>query len=140
MKTLTHKKHKLVNYDSIEELPINRFQAFNKWLMLESGIGSDHNAINQRLNNIAQFVNLDKKDEALKEVANLSQAISFVIGELSPDLNAFICLCDSIDGRKVNDLTDEGIKGYVEILSKTKAPVSLVGQWLNEAKKKLMAN
>ena len=108
--------------------------------MLDSGIGSDHNAINQRLNNIAQFVKLDKKDEALKEVANISQAVGFIIGHLSPDFNAFICLCDSIDGKKVNDLSDEGIRGYVEILSKTKAPVWQFRQWLEDAKKKLIAS
>lgn len=136
MKTEIYNGHKVVYYDSVEELPINRFQAFNKWLMLDSGIGSDLNAVNQRLNNIGKYINLDSKNEALKEVANLSQAVAFITGHLNPEFNAFICLCDSIDGQEVKDLSDEGIKGYIDILSTKKIPIWKVRQWLNAAKKK----
>ncbi len=136
MKTEKYKGHKVVYYDSVEELPINRFQAFNKWLMLDSGIGSDLNAVNTRLNNIAKYINLDSKEEALKEIANLTQAFAFITGHLSPEFNAFICLCDSIDGQKVSDLSDEGIKGYIELLSRKKIPILKLREWLNAAKKK----
>ena len=139
MKTLTHNRHEIKIYDSVEELPINRFQDFNRWLMLDAGIGSDAESINLRLGNIAKLLNLEEKNEALKEVANLSQSMAFVMSKLSPEFNAFICLCDSINGKKVNDLSDEGIKGYIEILSRTKVPIWKVREWLEEAKKKLTA-
>lgn len=135
MKELTHNRHRIIINDNIAELPIIRFQAFNRWLMLESGIGSDINAINAKLSNIAAFIERDKKENALKEVANMSQALAFMMGNISPEQNAFICLCEKIDGKQVIDYSDEG----VEALSKkiNDIPIGILRGWIDEAKKKL---
>ena len=34
-------KHTVEIYDSIDELPIQRFQKYNKFLLIDSGVGSD---------------------------------------------------------------------------------------------------
>lgn len=139
MREIRHNGHRIVIEDDISRLNIQRFQHFNRWLLIESGIGSDLEAINSRLSNVMNYIRLEEKEKALKEVANLSQAMAFTMQNISPEMSAFICLCDSIDGVKVNDLSEEGIKRYVEILGKKKIPLGKIREWLGDAKKKLKA-
>jgi hypothetical protein len=137
MKEIKHNRHKIVIEDDISRLNIQRFQHFNRWLLMDSGIGSDLNAINGRLTNIMLYIKHDDKENALKEVANMSQAITFVMENINPEMGAFICLCESIDGVRVNDLSDEGIKKYIEILGRKDIPLAKIREWLSDAKKKL---
>lgn len=137
MKQLIHNEHKILIYDSIGELPIERFQAFNKYLLLDSGIGSDFNAINQRLHSLSRLIGTDRKNDALKEIANLSQAINFIIANVSPEMYAFVCLCRQIDGKDITDLSDEGIKSTLSMLNKIEIPNNILTRWLYGAKKKL---
>lgn len=45
MKKVTLQGHKIEIYDSIDELPIVRFQIYNKYLLLDCGIGSDMESV-----------------------------------------------------------------------------------------------
>ena len=48
--------HKVVMYDSIEELPIVRFQKYNKMLMLDAGLGSDVTALDGHLARVSEYI------------------------------------------------------------------------------------
>jgi hypothetical protein len=39
MKEIKHNRHKIVIEDDISRLNIQRFQTFNRWLLMDSGIG-----------------------------------------------------------------------------------------------------
>ena len=53
--------HKLVFYDSVEDLPIVQFHRYSKFLLVESGIGDNINDIDKHITRILNFFNDKKK-------------------------------------------------------------------------------
>ena len=78
MKTIEIGKYKVELYDSIDELPIKRFHKFNKYLLVDAGVGSDLNDINDKIGRIMRFVELSDKINANMELENLRQALYLV--------------------------------------------------------------
>ena len=101
MKKVTLQGHKIEIYDSIDELPIVRFQIYNKYLLLDCGIGSDMESVDERLEKVYRYIKLKDLENLQKEVCNLREAIYFVISEMSPRYMAFCCLVGSLDGNKI---------------------------------------
>lgn len=115
MKKVTLQGHKIEIYDSIDELPIVRFQIYNKYLLLDCGIGSDMESVDERLERVYRYIKIKDLENLQKEVCNLREAIYFVISELSPRYMAFCCLVGSLDGKKIGDTSDD-IREVYEIL------------------------
>ena len=61
MKQMLINKKTICVYDSIDELPIVNFQKYNKYLMIDSGIGSDVDDIDTHITKIAKYIK--SKDE-----------------------------------------------------------------------------
>lgn len=112
-------KHTVEMYDSIDELPIQRFQKYNKYLLIDSGVGSD---LQDVLNHIERAKIYIKANPvmAATELENLRQSIYFVTEEMSPKYMAFAVLVNKIDGKEMNDMSDAGLKKVLEILSEAK--------------------
>lgn len=102
--------HTLEMYDSIEDLPIVNFQKYNRYLLLDSGLGNDIEDVDSHLEKIAGYINIDKK-LALQELQNMRQALYFVNENLSPKMLAFVTLIHKMDGNVLTDLSDDNIKG-----------------------------
>lgn len=135
MKTLEIGKHKIEQYDSIEDLPMTRYQKFNKFLLIDAGLGSDVEHFAEHANRIAAFIRQDKKEDALKEVRNLTQCVQLVASEVSPAFLAFAALIKSIDGKPVDDLSETGLAKIAETISDI--PAGVMFAKLSELKKKL---
>lgn len=135
MKTTKIGKHTVELYDSIEDLPILRFHKYNKMLLIDSGLGSDLTDIDVHIEKTISYMNADKKDEAVAELANLRKALYFVQMGLSPKHLAFAALVARIDGKETNDLSDDGLQKVVGLLSET-TNKQLVGE-LDQSKKKI---
>lgn len=97
-------------YDSIDEMPIVNFQKYNKYLLIDSGIGSDADDIDAHIVKIAKFIKANNNKKALQELQNMRQNMYMVNNEISPKYLAFAALIHSIDGKEVNDLSDDGLK------------------------------
>ena len=76
-------------YDSIEELPITRFHAYNKMLLVDAGIGSDLSDVDNHISRAVGFMQDGKADMAERELDNLRQCIYFAQSEISPRCMAF---------------------------------------------------
>lgn len=139
MITEKHNGHTLVLFDSIEDLPIERFQAFNFALLLDSGIGGDVESINSHIAMMAKLIESDKKAEAMQQLANYQQSLHFIVSGVNPKLNAFAPLLYSIDGELVTDFSESGVKAISEKLSKRKFTLGIVGRILDTLKKKLLS-
>ena len=109
MKTTQIGKHKVEIYDSIDALPVLRFHAFNKMMLVDSGIGSDLNDWDAHAERVIRFIMSDDKESAIKEMNNLRQNIYLVQSGVSPRHMAFAALVKSIDGVEYDDLTTEGL-------------------------------
>lgn len=109
-------------YDSIEDLPIRRFHKFNKYLLVDSGIGSDIEDINAHIHRVSLFMDSDM-DSAKRELENLRQSLFMVSEETNLKHLAFVLLIHSIDGKEVTDISEEGAKAIVEKLGSEKRGV-----------------
>ncbi len=104
-------------YDSIEEMPIVNFQKYNKYLLIDSGIGSDIDEIDSHIVKIAKFIKKGDTEKAMLELQNMRQNLYMINSEISPKYLAFSALVHKVDEVEVTDLSDEGLK---EVLAKIK--------------------
>lgn len=107
-------------YDSIDEMPIVNFQKYNKYLLIDSGVGSDADDIDAHITKIAKFIKSNDNKKALQELQNMRQNMYMVNNEISPKYLAFAALIHSIDGKEINDLSDDGLKNILISLKKVK--------------------
>lgn len=120
MKSLLINKKIVLVYDSIDEMPIVNFQKYNKYLLIDSGIGSDADDIDAHIVKIAKFIKANNNKKALQELQNMRQNMYMVNNEISPKYLAFAALIHSIDGKEVNDLSDDGLKKLLQDLKDVK--------------------
>ena len=120
MKSLLINKKIVRVYDSIDEMPIVNFQKYNKYLLIDSGIGSDADDIDAHIVKIAKFIKANNNKKALQELQNMRQNMYMVNNEISPKYLAFAALIHSIDGKEVNDLSDDGLKKLLQDLKYVK--------------------
>lgn len=120
MKSLLINKKIVQVYDSIDEMPIVNFQKYNKYLLIDSGIGSDADDIDAHIVKIAKFIKANNNKKALQELQNMRQNMYMVNNEISPKYLAFAALIHSIDGKEVNDLSDDGLKKLLQDLKDIK--------------------
>lgn len=120
MKSLLINKKIVRVYDSIDEMPIINFQKYNKYLLIDSGIGSDADDIDAHIVKIAKFIKANNNKKALQELQNMRQNMYMVNNEISPKYLAFAALIHSIDGKEVNDLSDDGLKKLLQNLKDIK--------------------
>lgn len=135
MKTLKIGNHTLEQYDSIDELPMCRYQKFNKFLLVDAGLGADADHFAEHANRIAAFIRSDRKEDALKEIRNLVQCVQLISSEINPAFLAFVSLVHSVDGEIVSDLSESGLAHLADKLSDL--PAGVVFEKLSDSKKKL---
>lgn len=107
-------------YDSIDEMPIVNFQKYNKYLLIDSGIGSDVDDIDSHIVKIAKFINLKDSKKALQELQNMRQNLYMINSEISPKYLAFAALIHSINGKRVTNLSDDNLKAILKSISEVK--------------------
>jgi hypothetical protein len=127
--------HRVEFFDAIEELPVVRYQKFNKMLIVDSGVGSDVSDVDGHLYRATTFIQKGDTTSAMTELSNLRQNIYFVQQNLSPRFLAFAAFVKSIDGKPCDDLSDEGLQRIVDKLSREK--VGILSALVDRAKKKI---
>ena len=120
MKSLLINKKIVRVYDSIDEMPIVNFQKYNKYLLIDSGIGSDADDIDAHIVKIAKFMKAGNNKKALQELQNMRQNMYMVNSEISPKYLAFAALIHDIDGKEVTDLSDDSLKKLLQDLKDIK--------------------
>ena len=134
MKTITIGGHEVKMYDDIEDLPLLNFQKFNKYALIDAGVGSDLSDVNEHLVKAAKLIPVDP-DKAARELQNLQNNINMILTETSPKMLSFAALVYSVDGELNDDLTDEGLKRFSAKLEL--AAIREVNDALDDSKKKL---
>lgn len=136
MKTIKVNGHTLELYTGIDELPITRFNAYNRYLLVDAGIGSDMNDVDRHIGAIRRFLGSKDIASADKELMNMRQNLAFVIGGVSPRMMAFVPLIATMNGRERNDLSDEGVRATLEELGQKGLTVGKLFGLMVEVKKK----
>jgi hypothetical protein len=122
--------------ESIEDLPIYRFHKFNKYMLIDAGIGSDLNDLQTRANKAKSFISNNKPKEAQTELTNLLTAFSSIASELNYGHLAFMFLIESVDGVKITDYSDSGVRKTLALVNGE--PLNRFNALFSAVKKKLM--
>lgn len=116
MKTIKLGSHKVMVYDSIDELPIVRFHRYNKMLLIDAGIGSDINDFDSHIERVVRYIRKGDNENGAKELENLRQNVYLVMqGQNVRDLS-FACLVASIDDVPCDDLSEQGLAAVLQKL------------------------
>ena len=110
-------KHKIEFFESIDSLPFCRFNAFNKYVMLDAELGSDVMAFDQKVGKIFQFIEKGMIDEIRGEMYNIRNTYHNVMTENNIRGLAFACLIRKIDGEPLVDFTSDNLKTVLDRLS-----------------------
>lgn len=137
MKTVKIGKHLAELYDSIEELPVVRYHKYQKYLLIDSGIGATIEDFDKHIEKARRYCMTDDTANAQKELENLRQSVYMIQSELSPRHLAFACLVFSIDGKQCTDITDDGLRKIVENFSN--ASIKDLTDCIESVKKKIEA-
>lgn len=113
-------KHVLKLYDSIEDMPILNFQKYNKFLLIDSGIGSTLDDYNEHINRIIRYINESNQKNLMIELSNTRQLLYMINQEISPKYMAFAALIAEIDGKPVTDLSDDNLRSILQQLRDVK--------------------
>jgi hypothetical protein len=120
MRTVEINKKKVRLYDSIDEMPIVNFQKYNKYLLIDSGIGSSVDDVDSHIIKIAKYIKSNDSKNALVELQNMRNNLHMINSELSPKHLAFSALIHSIDGDVLTDMSDENLKSVLSDLNEAK--------------------
>lgn len=135
MKTIDIGKHKVEIFDSIDELPIKRFHKFNKFLLVDAGVGSDLMDINDKILKILRYMDKSDKANAKIELENLRQSLYLISQETNVKHLSFMALVKSVDGVEVTDLSDENLRKIQKTFESTE--LGFFSQLLMSFKKKV---
>ena len=138
MKVIDTGKHVIKLYDSVDELPIGAYQRYNKFLLIDAGIGSSVDDFDAHIVKLAKLIGNNEREKAIQELQNMRQNLFMINSKISPKYLAFAALVYSIDGKKVEAVSDDD---YSELLAKIQEmPHSLLTKTLDWLKKKLQTS
>lgn len=138
MKVIDTGKHVIKLYDSVDELPIGAYQRYNKFLLIDAGIGSSVDDFDAHIVKLAKLIGNNEREKAIQELQNMRQNLFMINSKVSPKYLAFAALVYSIDGKKVEAVSDDD---YSELLAKIQEmPHSLLTKTLDWLKKKLQTS
>jgi len=93
------KGHKIELYESTQDLPILRFQKFNKYVMIANEVGNTFEDYDQRTVKALSFLQKEMVPEAIQELSNRRQTVFNAFNEFSPKSKAFAVLVKRIDSK-----------------------------------------
>ena len=138
MKVIDTGKHVIKLYDSVDELPIGAYQRYNKFLLIDAGIGSSIDDFDAHIVKLAKLIGNNEREKAIQELQNMRQNLFMINSKVSPKYLAFAALVYSIDGKKIEAVSDDD---YSELLAKIQEmPHSLLTKTLDWLKKKLQTS
>lgn len=135
-----HGKHEIELFDSIHNLPILRFQRFNKYQMTASEIGNTFEDYDQRTSKALQFIRKGMNEEAIQELENRRQTVFYAYNEFSPMGKSFAVLVKRIDKTYYEDFSPDNLDRCIEHLEKIGLGNATSIEKLKEVKKKSKRN
>lgn len=133
-------KHRVELFNSIEEMPVERFFTYNRMLLIDSGLGADFTAVDAHITKAIQYMVNGQTEEARQELINMRNAVYFVFDGLNPKYLSYAALVYKIDGHQVHDITDEALRDRVKTFSTWGAKKGFLDQAIEAIKKKRRTN
>ena len=104
-------------YDSIDELPILRFHAYNKMLLIDAGVGSDLNDWDAHIEKAIRFIRKEKPDLAKKRWIICGKTFISSNPPYRQKYLAFACWLSPWTGTEYNDMTADGLQKVLDLFA-----------------------
>lgn len=136
-----HGKHEIELWDSIHNLPVLRFQRFNKYQMQASEIGNTFEDYDRRSVKAIQFIKKGMADEAVQELENRRQTVFNAFNDFTPMGRSFAILVKRIDSVKYDDgFAPDDLDRVLDHLNRIGLGADTTVEKLSEVKKKSKPN
>lgn len=132
-----HGKHEIEIFDSIHNLPILRFQRFNKYQMMSIEIGTSFSDYDNRMMKALQFLKKGLTAEAIQELENQRQTVFNAFNEFTPTGKSFAILVKRIDGVEYDTFAPDDLDRCLLHLEKIGLSTKEAIEKLVEVKKKI---
>ncbi len=129
-------KFDLELFDSIDQLPFERFNAFNKYVMLDSELGATVQDFDKITVRVYEFLNKEMYDDAKNELLNLRIVVNNILTGNSSKGLAFASLISKVNGKAMEDYSEDKLKALLLDLSKEGLDVKTVSETASDVKKK----
>lgn len=129
-------KNKVEIYDSIENMPFDVLQTYNKYVLLDAELGSTIADFDEKTIDIHKFLSKGMYNEARQGLLNVRVIINNIQNGSNFHGYAFATLIKSIDGEKTGDPTLENLQKVLGKLKKLGLTVKDVYSNVSEVKKK----
>jgi hypothetical protein len=129
-------KFELELFDSIDQLPFERFNAFNKYVMLDSELGATVQDFDKITVRVYEFLNKEMYDDAKNELLNLRIVVNNILTGNSSKGLAFASLISKVNGKAMQDYSEDKLKALLLDLSKEGLDVKTVAETASDVKKK----
>ncbi len=124
-------------YDTIDELPIKRYNLLNKYSLIDLGIGSDVSDIVRHHSRFNQFLELKDYDSLYVENENLMINYNFILSSKNIKGYVLASLIKEIDGEKV-EVSDSNIEEYVDFLEQSDLTIGQLDTYTDNLKKNFL--
>lgn len=139
MKTVTLNGNVLELHDDITEIVITRFQALNRYAVVDAGVGADIASFDLHLQNIVRLAIAGDNAGMKKEVENIRQCLHLVLSGHNPELLSFACMVHSVNGVACTGESEPELTAVLKQLARKGLTIGKVRMWAREVKKKLTA-
>lgn len=104
-------------FENIDDLPAENYSYFNKYLLIDSGIGSDFAEIDGL--HLSTLNTLIRDPQKLAgAIQNLRSLVFNIINGVNVKHAAFGCLIHSVGGEQITDFSIEALKATIQKLSR----------------------
>lgn len=124
-------------YDSIDELPIKRYNLLNKYSLIDIGVGSDISDVVRHHQRFNQFLELKDYDSLYVENENLMINYNFLLSEKNIKGYVLACLIKDIDGENIC-ITDTNIEDFVDFLQNSELTYGELEKYCENLKKNFL--
>lgn len=131
------KNHEIEIYDSIQNLPVLRFQKFNKYQMIASEIGNDFADYDKRTEKALAFLHKNMVQEAIQELNNRRQTVFNAYNEFTPIGKSFAVLIKRIDKTVYETYAPDDLDAIIKHLNDIGFDYETSMNKLREVKKKI---
>lgn len=129
----------LTFYDSIDTLPIKRYQLVQKYSLIDSGIGSTLNDVMTKFAKFDHFLQEGDLESLSTERENLLININYMLNEKNTVGYLLVSMIKTIDGNVV-EVNDDNIDELVELLERSDIEFKSVKEISDKQKKSLITS
>lgn len=137
---MTKKKPVIEFYDNAENLPIRRFQKFNKYLMIDIEVGTTFEDYDNRTYKAIELLNKQMYSDAVKELTNRRQMVYQAFEEYSPKHYALALMVKSINGVPCTGMSETELDKIIDMLQEAGYTEKELCDDLADVKKKSTTN